>query len=177
MSSGARYHPALVALHWPAAALILFSLAMGTLSLEKIPNSSPDKLFALRGHMVAGFAIFVLMLARLAVRLSTPRPPAVSTGHAFIDRLAPVAHHGLYGLVLLMAASGLALAVQAGLPAILFGAGGTLPESFSAFAPRAFHALLAKLLLALIGLHVLAALYHQFIRRDGLLRRMAFGRR
>ncbi len=79
-----RYHPALVALHWLAAALILFSLAMGTLSLEKMPNSSPDKLFALRGHVVAGFAIFVLMLVRLAVRLSTPRPLPVSTGNTFM---------------------------------------------------------------------------------------------
>ncbi len=172
-----RYHPALAALHWLAALLILFSLAMGTLSLEKMPNASPDKLFALRAHMVVGFAIFALMLVRLAVRASTRRPLPASTGHVFADRLAPVAHYGLYGLVFLMAASGLALAVQAGLPRILFGAGGPLPETFSTFGPRAVHGLLAKPLLALIAVHVLAALYHHFIRRDGLLRRMAFGRR
>ncbi|TAK85070.1 MAG: hypothetical protein EPO20_12890 [Betaproteobacteria bacterium] len=89
---------------------------MGTLSLEKMPNSSPDKLFALRGHMVAGFAIFVLMLVRLAVRLSTRRPLPLGTGNAFIDRLAPAAHYGLYGLVLLMAASGLARSPKAFTP-------------------------------------------------------------
>lgn len=170
-----RYHPALVALHWLLAALILFSLAMGTLSLKEIPNASPDKVFALRGHMVLGIAILVLMAVRFAVRLGTARP--LPAGNAFLDRLAPVAHYGLYVLVILMAASGIALALQAGLPEIVFGGAGSLPESFSAFTPRAVHGLLARLLLALIALHVVAALYHQFVRRDSLLRRMAFGRR
>jgi cytochrome b561 len=177
LSSPARYHPALVALHWLAAALILFSLAMGTLSLKEIPNSSPDKLFALRGHMVLGIAILVLMAVRFAVRLGTRRPLPASSGNALLDRLAPLAHHGLYVLAVLMAASGIALAAQAGLPAIVFGGAGALPESFSAFTPRAVHGLLARLLLALIALHAAAALYHQFVRRDGLLRRMAFGKR
>jgi cytochrome b561 len=40
---------------------------------------------------------------------------------------------------------------------------------------RALHAITAKLLMALIVLHVAAALWHQVVRRDGLLRRMGFG--
>ena len=43
------------------------------------------------------------------------------------------------------------------------------------FVFRAFHELSWKILLALIILHVAAALYHQFIRRDNLLGRMWFG--
>jgi cytochrome b561 len=39
------------------------------------------------------------------------------------------------------------------------------------------HIFFAMLLSGLVVLHVLAALYHQFVRRDGLFRRMAFGRR
>lgn len=80
-----RYHPVLVALHWLLAALILFSLAMGSLSLEEIPNDSPAKLFALRGHMTAGVLILVLMAVRLLMRLTTAHPRAASTGSALLD--------------------------------------------------------------------------------------------
>lgn len=165
----ARYHPLLVALHWLLAALILFSLGMGMLSLKEIPNASPDKLFALRGHMVAGIAILALTLVRLVVLARTPRPAPASTA-------SRIGHVSLYAAVVLMAASGIALAAQAGLRAIVFGGVGTLPESFAAFTPRAVHGVLAWVLLALIAVHVLAALYHQFVRHDHLLRRMGFGR-
>jgi cytochrome b561 len=165
-----RYHPVLVILHWLLALLVFFSLGMGMLSLTTIPNASPDKLFALRGHMVAGVAIGVLTLLRLAVRALTAKPQPVS-------KASRVGHFTLYGVVLLMAASGFALALQAGLPDIVFGGKGTLPESFAAFTPRAVHGVLAWILLILIAGHVLAALYHQLVRRDHLFSRMAFGRR
>src|SRR5690606_40316018 len=68
----------------------------------------------------------------------------------------------------ILAASGIALAVQAGLPDIVFGGVGALPESFAPFAPRAVHGALAWVLLALIAIHIVAALYHQLVRRDAL---------
>ena len=37
--------------------------------------------------------------------------------------------------------------------------------------------MIAKLLMALIALHLAAALYHQFVLKDGLLARMWFGKR
>jgi cytochrome b561 len=172
-----RYHRALVVLHWLLAAMILFSLAMGMLSLVDIPNSSPDKLFALRGHMVAGIVILVLMLVRLAVRLATPRPAPAPTGIGLLDALAPLVHFAFYLVVVLMALSGIALAVQAGLPAIVFGGSGApLPETFAGFTPRVVHGVLARILLVLVVLHVLGALYHQFVRRDQLLSRMKIGK-
>tara|TARA_R110002110_G_scaffold415612_2_gene651592 strand:+ start:59558 stop:59854 length:297 start_codon:yes stop_codon:yes gene_type:complete len=48
---------------------------------------------------------------------------------------------------------------------------GPLPD-FETFFPRTPHGIGARLMLALFALHVGAALYHHFIRRDGLLRRM-----
>ncbi|QVX38324.1 antibiotic biosynthesis monooxygenase [Ralstonia pseudosolanacearum] len=55
----------------------------------------------------------------------------------------------------------------------LFGA--ALPD-FHAFAPRVLHGIGARLLLLMALVHAGAALYHHFIRRDGLLRRMWFGK-
>ena len=55
--------------------------------------------------------------------------------------------------------------------------GTALPENFYDFIPRRVHGLLAKLLMALVLLHVAGALYHQFVQRDGLMARMGFGKR
>ena len=170
-----KYHPALVALHWLLAALVVFMLVMGAVSLEHIPNSSPEKIFALRGHMVIGMAILALTLVRLAARFSTRKPPPATTGHPLLDRAAVLAHYGLYALVILMAASGLATALSAGLPDIVFsGSGKALPESFAAYPARTVHGIVGSVLAFLILVHVIAALWHHFVRRDGLLRRMSF---
>jgi cytochrome b561 len=173
----ARYHGAPVGLHWLLAVLLTVALAMGTFALKTVPNSSPDKIAALQGHMVAGGLILLLTLARLVVRLKSVHPAPASTGNALLDRLAPLTHWGLYALVLLMAGSGVAMSVLAGLPAIVFGGVGALPVDFHALPPRAVHGIVAKLLMLAIGLHIAAALYHQFVQRDRLLSRMGFGRR
>ena len=83
----------------------------------------------------------------------------------------------LHWLVLLMAASGIAMSVLAGLPGIVFGGVGSLPVNFDALPPRMVHGLVAKALFLAIVLHIAAALYDQLIKRDGLLSRMGFGPR
>jgi len=89
-----------------------------------------------------------------------------------------MAHYVLYLLVFAMAGSGIATSIQAGLPDIVFGGSGTaIAESMETLAPRIAHGIIAKVLFLTIILHVLAALYHQFIRKDGLLGRMWFGKR
>lgn len=170
-----HYHSALVFLHWLLAILLLVALGMGSLVLQHIPNESPDKINALRGHMVAGGLILILTVIRLAIRLKTQHPAPTSTGNAMLDKLATPAHYGLYLLVLLMVSSGIGMSIQANLPAAVFAGTTALPASFSEFAPRLAHGLIAKALMALIAAHVLAALYHQFVRNDGLFRRMWFG--
>jgi cytochrome b561 len=173
-----RYHPALVALHWFLAAFIALALALGMFVLKPIPNSSPDKLEALRAHMVGGGVIFGLMFVRLVLRLRSARPRPASTGVPLLDRVARTSHVAFYGLVAGMVGTGLATALLAGLPAIVFGGSGTpLPDSFYIFPTRVIHGLIAKVLIALILVHATAALYHQFVRRDRLLERMWFGRR
>jgi cytochrome b561 len=174
----ARHHPALVVLHWLLAALLLLALAMGTFVLKEMPNASPDKIDALRGHMVVGIAIGALMFVRLLVRWRSRSPAAALTGNKVLDRLGKVAHMGLYLLVFAMAASGMATALQAGLPEIIFGGSGApLPESVAAYPARLVHGVIATLLMIQIGLHVAGAAYHQVVLKDRLLSRMGFGKR
>jgi len=171
-----RYHLVLRILHWLTAVMLLVALVMGTLVLDKTPNTSPEKIDALRGHMVFGGLILVLTLIRLVVRLRTDHPAPVLTGMAFADRLAPLMHWGLYALVIVMAASGIGISILAGLPDIVFGGQGTLPADFRSFPPRMVHGIVAKLLMLAIALHVGAALFHQLVRKDRLLSRMGFGK-
>src|SRR5579872_1376627 len=172
-----RYHPALVVLHWALALLIIAALALGALVMVKIPNTDPHKLEALRSHMSGGMAILVLMLIRLVIRARTAHPAPASAGHPLLDRLAWISHRMFYGAVIVMAGSGIIMALQTGLVEAVFFGNGTLPVDFWAFPVRGVHYIASRILMALIALHVVAAFYHALVLRDGLLRRMFFGRR
>ncbi|MDJ0825379.1 MAG: cytochrome b/b6 domain-containing protein [Rhodobacter sp.] len=173
-----RYHPFLVALHWLIALMIILALIFGSTQLAGMPNDDPAKIAGLRAHMSLGIAVLVLMLIRLATRLFTAKPPHASTGNALLDRAGVATHWLFYILVIAMAGSGLATARMAGLPEIVFGGSGApLPEDFRIYPPRIAHGIIATLLGLLLLLHVAAALYHQFVRKDGLFARMWFGDR
>ncbi len=177
MSMVSRYHPALVVLHWALALLIIAALALGALVLVKIPNTDPMKLEALRSHMSGGMAILVLMLIRLLIRSRSDHPAPASAGHPLLDLLAWLSHRMFYGTVFAMAVSGIITALQSGAFETVFLGHGKLPADFWAFSFRSVHYALSRILMALIALHVIAALYHALVLRDRLLGRMLFGRR
>ena len=172
-----RYHPALVALHWFLALFIVAALALGALALAKIPNTSPMKIEALRSHMSGGMIILALMLVRLVIRMRSAHPMAASAGHPVLDRIAWLSHRLFYVTVIAMAASGITMALQAGLFGAVFLGEGRIPADLWVFPIRSVHYALSRLLMSLIVLHVGAALFHAFVLRDGLLGRMFFGRR
>lgn len=173
-----RYHPVLVTLHWLLAALVIGGLVMGGQVLAKTPNADPAKMLSLKMHMSVGILILVLMLGRLVIRFMTKKPPHADIGNDLLNTGAIGAHYLLYAVVIAMSASGLAIANAAGLPAIVFGGSGeALPADFNDIAPRAAHGVLALVLKLVIAGHVLAALYHQYVRKDSLFSRMWYGDR
>ena len=173
-----RYHPILVALHWLVALMIVASLVVGFTVLAATSNSDPAKLTVLAVHMAVGIAVLALMVVRLVVRLTTARPPQADTGSALLNRAGVAMHWLLYIVVLALAASGLATANLADLPAIVFGGSGApLPADFDDIVPRAAHGVLAIVLVVLVAGHAAAGLWHQFVRGDRLFARMWFGRR
>ena len=173
-----RYHPLLVTLHWLLAVPIVAMLCVGFLLLAEMPNDDPQKIGVLLIHMSVGMAILALMVVRLVVRWRTSKPAEATAGHRLLDRLALIAHYGFYVLVLLMVGTGYATGILAGLNRSVFQRSGEpLPASFAIYPTFVAHSYLALIMVAFILLHLLAALYHQFIRRDRLLQRMWFGRR
>ncbi|HEX6566560.1 MAG TPA: cytochrome b/b6 domain-containing protein [Chthoniobacterales bacterium] len=178
MTKVTRYHPLLVALHWALALGITVSLARSFIGLAHLSNADPAKLVALRLHMTAGMVISIIMLIRLVVRLNTAKPPVSTTEFSALDPLAAITHYSFYALVFGMAVSGLATALLAGLFPIVYGHSGTpLPHSFLVYPTRIAHGIIGWALAALIALHIVAVIFHQFVRRKSVLRRMWFGRR
>jgi cytochrome b561 len=119
-----------------------------------------------------------LMAIRFVVRVSTAKPADATTGYPLLDRIAPISHYGFYFLVLVMVGTGFATAILSGLNIIVFGpAGAPLPPTLMIFPTFVAHTIFATLLADLVTLHVLAALYHQFVRNDGLFQRMFIGQR
>jgi cytochrome b561 len=114
----------------------------------------------------------VLAVARL-IWWRFDRRPAPIAGMPRLQRVAARAVHLLLqAVILFLAATGIGTLVLSGAGAMLLtGTPGPLPDLWR-YQPRLEHWLAARVLLGLLVLHVGAALYHQLVRRDGLMRRM-----
>ncbi len=174
-STSKRYHPAHVAIHWLMALLVIMMLGIGKLVMPGVSPEDPQKVMMLQSHAYIGGAIAILLIIRLILRFTTQRPAPADAGNAFLNFVGKAVHFLLYLLLIGMALSGLGLFLMAGLSSVFSGAK-PYPSNFFDFLPRMGHGLTSWLLLALIALHVGAALYHQFIRKDNLLARMWFGK-
>ena len=175
-SAPSRYHPVHVALHWLMFLLVIMMLGVGKFVMPGIPVDNPQKPSMLQIHAYIGIFITVLLVARLILLFTTKRPAPAEAGNSFLNFVARAVHILFYVLLIGMALSGLGMFQQANLPGIFSGAA-PYPADFSIYLPRIGHGLISTLLLLLIALHVGAALYHQFIRKDNLLSRMWFGKR
>jgi cytochrome b561 len=164
-----RYSSLWVTLHWVIALLIFIAFYLG-LSTQDI--SLTEKVGILRWHMPLGITILLLMLVRLVVRWRSPHPEPVTVGNSFLDRIGEWTHYLLYIFAILMPLTGLMLSLTFKIIPVVFGGQGSLPRDLSPM----LHGLIYPIFAVLILLHILAALYHQFVRKDNLLARMWYGK-
>lgn len=167
-----RFNSLQIVLHWLQAGLILFSLTFGLFYLQQLPYDG-TKITPLRFHMLIGVLIGILVVVSALVRLVTPQPDRLKSGHALVDGLALVAHAVLRIGVVGMVVSGIVLSRQAGLFSWVFAhAGAALPHNVSQYRPHQIHAIVARILIAVTALHIVGALFHQFVRKDKTFSRM-----
>jgi len=168
-----RYGRVAIWLHWLSALAILCLLVLGFMAAAT--DDQAHKATLLRAHVPLGVLAFLLTLFRLVWLLVDRRPPPLASlplWQAFAERFV---HGCLYLLIVLLGASGIGLVVLSGaVPALFFGAPSPLPD-FPSYAPMIVHGTAAFALLGLLVLHIVAALYHQFVRQDRLLQRMGVG--
>lgn len=163
MNTPKRYHPILVTLHWLT---VIFMLGAGFLSEEG--GNSP-----INFHMILGALLLVVMVARLITRFSTARPAPLDAGNAFFNKIGELTHLGLYAVAFAILGMGGAIAIKRNLFGYLMDS--TAQISRAGFLGDVHH-LFYLLAMALIFLHVGAALYHQFMLKDNILSRMWYGK-
>lgn len=158
-------------IHWLMAALIIGAFALGLL-VDTFPSNWEDSV--VNAHKLIGISILCLVILRLVWR-SAHTPPAAEPTGWLLERASSLSQVLLYCLMMAVPLIGIALAVWSG-QGIDFGLFSLPPMMAENEAVAGqigeIHELAAYILIGLAGLHALAALWHHFVRKDDVLKRM-----
>ena len=177
-AGGWRYDGIARAFHWLVVAMLVVQYSVALLLASLLPKSAEDALTA--WHFSMGSSVCVVMLARLAWRLTHRPPPPPADLSPRLRLLSRVTHWTFYAVFIVLPVLGWAAASAHGAQVKLAG---LIPlpllvpkdDPFGK-AMQTVHPAIAITLLAVIALHIAGALYHAVIKRDGVLQRMLPGR-
>jgi cytochrome b561 len=175
-NTAAAYGDRSKGLHWLIAALVLamFVLAFTFINMEE--GAAQKSLVAV--HQSIGLVVLALALYRLYWRSRDPRPPLPASMALPERALARGVQAFLYAALLVLPVSGYVFQNAFGDEVTFFGL--TMPHLVAKDREVRntawfFHQWTAYLVLAALALHVAGALYHHYVRRDEVLRRMLPG--
>lgn len=166
-----RYGRVAIALHWLIGLALLGQITFGLLLDDIAPRNTPARAGVINLHKSLGIVLGLLIIVRLVWRL-THRPPAwPNSMPAWQQRAARLGHGALYACMLVMPLSGYIGSNFSKYGVKLFGLtlhpwGPPLPSVYAFF--NGLHDVTAWLLVALIAGHVMAALKHALVTRDGV---------
>jgi cytochrome b561 len=162
MPSPTSYSRTQILLHWGVALLIVpqfileDSIGAAWRAIQRGSEAAADPLVAF--HVYGGIAILALVVWRLVLRAWRGVPPPPANESALMVRAAEIGHRAIYAVLIALPLSGLAA---------WFGGVAIMAD---------VHEVITNALLAVVGLHIAAALWHQFWLKDGLMERMRPGR-
>jgi cytochrome b561 len=180
-SEARAYTPTARLLHWSMAALVVLQIGAGLIMISEGPGflaTLTDTLGLYSVHKVLGLVLLALVLVRIAYRVANGAPSDEPTLAPWQRESSQFVHAWIYLLLIVIPVLGwIGISLY---PALVvfdaFAIPGLLPpDQAKSHAVFAAHAIAAFGLVALVAAHVGAALYHHFIRRDGVLRRMLPG--
>jgi len=177
-AGGWRYDGAARAFHWLIVGMLVVQYSVALLLGAILPKSAEGALAT--WHFSMGSSVCVVMLARLAWRLTHPAPPPPTDLSPGLRLLSRATHWAFYAGYIVLPVLGWAAASADGARVRLAG---LIPlpllvpkdDPFGK-AMQTVHPVIAITLLALIALHVAGALYHAYVKRDGVVGRMLPGR-
>jgi cytochrome b561 len=179
MSGSLKFDPTAKWLHWLIGTIVIIMLIFGR-TMEALPLTEREVI--IMAHSGLGTLVLLLMLARWGWRLSHEPPAEISTMGTWQTRLAKLMHWSLYVLLVVQPILGILQAMYiADYEILAFGV-----IDYSALAAddaerarlfHVLHGLNATVLSILVIGHIGAGLYHHFMKKDAVLRRMLpFGR-
>jgi len=178
-NDGQRYGAVAQTLHWLIAALIVVMFGLGWY-MEPLPLG-PRKFELYQIHKSLGLTILALAVLRLAWRLFNPAPPLPAHMQPWERRAAHTSHLLLYTMLFAQPLIGFLQSNAANFPIVVWDVvpmpALLSPDEALADQLLALHRLNSNLLLALVLLHVAAALRHHFWLKDDVLRRILPGAR
>ena len=168
-----RYSKLSIALHW--LMVLVIAGVFTTIELHgKFPRGSEMREGLETWHFMLGLSVLALVIVRIAARLMTPSPAPLPEP-AWRKWSSKATHLALYALMLGMPLAGWTILSAAGQPIPFFGlelpplVG---PDKELAETIEELHELGGEIGYWLIGLHALAALFHHYVLKDGVLLRM-----
>ena len=169
-----HYTRSAILLHWLTAALIAVSVCIGLYMVEL--KLSPLKLKLYSWHKWVGVTIFLIAAARLMWRAWHPAPAPPVNSPPWQRAAAAINHWALYALLICIPISGWLMSSAFGVPVKYFGVI-PLPDLVEknkelAEGLKLLHEVLVYTMLALVAMHVAAAVKHHVVDRDDVLHRM-----
>jgi cytochrome b561 len=165
-----------VSLHW--LMLLLMVAAYATMEFKSIfPKGTASRDAMAAWHYTLGLSVFALLWLRLLARLAGSDPAIEPPLPAWQERLRAIMHTALYALMIGIPLLGWLTLNAKGIPVALLGYDLPILIGKSQAAARTLkdiHEILARAAYIVIGLHVAAALFHHYGRRDNTMRRMFF---
>lgn len=167
------YSKRMIIIHWLTLVLLIVAWYLGEMLFDARSEKSAT-LIGYYAHVLAGITILLLTILRLTFRTVDRIPPPLS--NSLMDMAAKGIHSVLYILLLLLSATGFMTLLTSSLGEALIAADAKfLPEKYTGpgVIPHALHDTLMTVLMVVVAIHILGVIKHQFIAKDGLMRRMS----
>jgi cytochrome b561 len=175
LSGPSRYSPILIALHW--FMFVLLAVVFTTIEIRgQFPRGSDARELVKALHFMLGMSVLLLVVIRLAIRLSSKTPAIVPAPKLWENLLAKLVHLSLYAFMIFMPIAGWIILSAEGHAVPFFGL--ELPplvDKNEALAEQVedLHKQIGAIGYYLIALHVVAGLFHHYVKRDNTLKRIS----
>lgn len=171
------YSKRMVMMHWLTLALLVIAWYLGDTLVDE-RNEKSATMAGYLVHALVGGSVLVVTAMRMIYRSVDRMPKPVSD--SLMDMVAREVHHGLYLLLVLLPLTGFMTLLTSPVGEALVTVNAKLlPEKYTG--PSAIshvtHDVLMTALMVVVAIHILGVIWHQFIRKDGLMRRMSLRRK